>query len=341
MQDESSMLAHSEKLHQLPRRSLGFLPTPLTELTRLAQVLGGPRLWIKRDDQTGLAFGGNKTRKLEFLIGDALAQGADTIVTGGAAQSNHCRQTAAAAAASGLECHLALGGSAPAQANGNLLLDHWLGARIHWCGERRKGEDIPAIVASLKAAGRNPYVVPYGGSSVLGALGYLQAAHELAQQMMALGERMTHMAFASSSGATHAGLMAGKALLRQDYQVVGIQVEKESAGELPLAQTVATLADAAMALLGAERHFSPQEVVLRDEFVGGGYGVVGDAEREAITLLARHEGILLDPVYTGKAMAGLIGLIRRGEFKPDDNVLFWHTGGGPALFAYADACPGQ
>lgn len=330
------MLAASDKLRQLPRTPFGFLPTPLVELKRLSQALGGPRLWIKRDDQTGLAFGGNKTRKLEFLVGDAIAQGADTLVSGGAAQSNHCRQTAAAAAAAGLECHLALGGSAPALANGNLLLDHLLGAHIHWCGERRKGEDIPAIVEQLQRAGRKPYIVPYGGSSTVGSLGYIEAQRELGDQLAACGEHLTHMAFASSSGATHAGMVVGQQLFVPSVQVLGIRIEPDQPGETPLAQTVAELANAAAGLLGHEAGVQAAAVQLCGDFVGDGYGVVGDAEREAIALLARHEGILLDPVYTGKAMAGLIGLIRRGTFTPDDRVLFWHTGGGPALFAYAE-----
>ena len=334
------MLAPSDKLRQLPRTPFGFMPTPLVELKRLSQVLGGPRLWIKRDDQTGLAFGGNKTRKLEFLVGDAIAQGADTLVSGGAAQSNHCRQTAAAAAAAGLECHLALGGSAPARANGNLLLDHLLGAHIHWCGERRKGEDIPVIVEQLRRAGRKPYIVPYGGSSTVGSLGYIEAQRELADQLAASGERLTHMAFASSSGATHAGMVVGQQLFVPSTQVLGIRIEPDQPGETPLAQTVAELANAAAGLLGHDAGVQAAAVQLCGDFVGDGYGVVGDAEREAIALLARHEGILLDPVYTGKAMAGLIGLIRRGTFAPEDRVLFWHTGGGPALFAYAETLHG-
>ncbi len=331
------MPEHSDKLHKLPRQLLGFLPTPLVELKRLARLLNGPRLWIKRDDQTGLAFGGNKTRKLEFLLGDALAQGADTLVTGGAAQSNHCRQTAAAAAACGLECHLALGGSAPSLANGNLLLDQLLGAQVHWCGERRKGEDIPQIVAQLKAAGRTPYVVPYGGSSAVGALGYVDATRELLAQLAASGERMTHMVFASSSGGTHAGLLVGQRVFGHECRIIGIRNEKNHPGEQSLAESILQLASDASALIGTGAGYSKKDLQLRDDFVEGGYGVVGDAEREAIALLARHEGILLDPVYTARAMAGLIGMIRSREFSREDSVLFWHTGGGPALFAYADA----
>ena len=322
-------------LAQLPRQPLGFLPTPLVELKRLSRFLNGPRIWIKRDDVTGLAFGGNKTRKLEFLVGDALAQGADTLVTGGAAQSNHCRQTAAAAAMCGLECHLALGGTAPQIANGNLLLDGLLGAHIHWSGELRKGENIPQIVAQLKAAGKTPYVVPYGGSSKVGAIGYADAMCELGTQLAEVGEKISHMVFASSSGGTHAGLLIGRQIFGSTCQIIGIQIEKESAGEQSLEQIISTLVHEAAADLGMEIRISEKDLSLRADYVGGGYGVVGALEREAISLLATHEGILLDPVYTGRAMGGLIDLIRRGEFARHDNVLFWHTGGGPALFAYA------
>ena len=324
------------KLRQLPRQSLGFLPTPLVELKRLSDFLKGPRIWIKRDDLTGLAFGGNKTRKLEFLLGDALGQGADTLVTGGAAQSNHCRQTVAAAAMSGLACHLALGGIPPQVANGNLLLDGLLGAHIHWCGEQRKGEQIPLIVEQLKAAGKSPYVVPYGGSSKVGALGYVEAMFELGGQLRAIAEKISHMVFASSSGGTHAGLILGKQIFGSESKIIGILIEKESAGEPSLEQTIVTLANDAAEHLGVNARFSENDVQLNANYIGGGYGVIGAPEREAIELLASHEGILLDPVYTGRAMAGLIDLIRRGEFSSDDNVLFWHTGGGPALFAYAE-----
>ncbi len=323
-------------LQHLPRQALGFLPTPLVELKNLSRYLDGPRIWIKRDDQTGLAFGGNKTRKLEFLVGDALAHGADTLVTGGAAQSNHCRQTAAAAAACGLECHLALGGTAPAMLNGNLLLDQLLGAHIHWCGEQRKGETIPQIVMQLKTEGKTPYVVPYGGSSKIGALGYVDAVRELELQLRTTGQKISHMVFATSSGGTQAGLIVGKKISGFSAKVIGILIEKESAGEQLLADSFCALANDVAAHLGKAADFSAADILLNADYVGGGYGVVGELEREAITLLATQEGILLDPVYTARAMGGLIDLIRRGKFAKSDSVLFWHTGGGPALFAYAD-----
>lgn len=319
----------------LPRQSLGFFPTPLVRLPRLTERLGGPRLFMKRDDQTGLGLGGNKVRKLEFLVGEALAQGCDTLVTGGAAQSNHCRQTAAAAAACGLGCHLVLGGEAPKVPEGNLLLDQLFGATMHWTGEFRKGEKIPEIAASLRAAGRKPYVVPYGGSNTTGAVGFVEAVRELTQQLASSGESLTHVVFASSSGGTQAGLVVGKSLFGLESQLIGIGIDKGAAGEVPFAEHVLRLANATAERLGVGARFSAADVVLRDGYTGAGYGVVGELERRAIRLVAQTEGILLDPVYTGRAMGGLIDMIERGELARDHSVLFWHTGGTPALFPYA------
>ncbi|HUX37686.1 MAG TPA: D-cysteine desulfhydrase family protein [Rectinemataceae bacterium] len=321
-------------LASLPRKSLAFLPTPLVELPRLSKLLGGPRILVKRDDQTGLAFGGNKTRKLEFLVGAALAEGCDSLITGGAAQSNHCRQTAAAAAAAGLECHLALGGEAPAIPGGNLLLDGLLGAKIHWGGARRKGEDIPRIAESLRAAGRRPYIIPYGGSNARGALGYVEAARELAFQLREQGQSPSAVVFASSSGGTQAGLEVGFRLFGIGARLVAVAIDKFEGEGPSLRDRVRTTAAETAALLGRDMALEPE---LREDFLGGGYGVVGVAEREAIGLVARTEGLLLDPVYSGRAFAGLLAMIRSGEFGEKESVLFWHTGGGPALFPYAEA----
>lgn len=324
------------KLEKLPRQELGYFPTPIIELKRLSQYLNGPRIWMKRDDQTGLAFGGNKTRKLEFFLGDALAKSADTIISAGAAQSNHCRQTAAAAAISNMECHLALGGSPPPLPNGNLLLDQLLGAIIHWCGEKRKGEDIPRIFQELEASGKVPYIVPYGGSTKIGACGFVDAVGELHSQLADMGEEITHLVFASSSGGTHAGLIVGKKIFDGKYHVIGISVDKGATGEQTLDEFIVGLAKETAQYLEVEAQFSPKDVILIPDYLGEGYGVVGDLEREAIALVAKLEGILLDPVYTGRAMGGLIDLIRKKELGKGDKVLFWHTGGTPALFAYAE-----
>ncbi len=324
------------QLHQLPRALLGFLPTPVVELARLSYFLDGPKLWMKRDDQTGLALGGNKTRKLEYLIGAALAAGADTVVTGGAPQSNHCRQTAAAAALCGLECHLALGGAAPADVTGNLLLDRLFNARIHWSGDLRKGETIPHICAELEREGRKPYVIPYGGSNAIGAAAFVEALRELTLQSPGLSESFTHVVVASSSGGTQAGMMVGQTLYGGDFKIIGIDIDKELSEGRSFADTVMTLANETAEYLEIRTSFTDRDLVLRSEYVGDGYGTVGELEREAISIVAQQEGILLDPVYTGRAMGGLLDMIQSGELGKGDRVLFWHTGGTPALFAYSD-----
>ena len=320
----------------LPKASLGYFPTPLIELTRLSKTLGGPNIYMKRDDNTGLALGGNKTRKLKYIIGDALAKGADTVITAGAIQSNHCRQTAGAAASLGLECHLVLGGEEPEQPQGNLLLDKVYGCHIHWTGENRKGEDIPALVAQLKAEGKKPYVIPYGGSNELGAVAFIEAYKELNAQREALKVDFSYIIFASSSGATHAGLMLGNKILQTHSQIVGINIDKGEMDKVPFDEHIVSLANSTAQLIAADYQFTADDLILNSDYVGDGYGVIGELEKEAIALTAQNEGILLDPVYTGRAMGGLLDMIRTRQLKPTDSVLFWHTGGAPALFAYAD-----
>ncbi len=323
---------------RLPRYPLAQLPTPLEPLTALSKFLGGPRLLIKRDDQTGLALGGNKTRKLEFLLADALAQGADTVITAGAAQSNHCRQTAAAAARAGLRCELVLGGQPPEpgqSSTGNLLLDQILGATIHWAGPERRGERLAEVAEQARAQGRKPYVVPYGGSNAVGATGYVRAMEELAEQLATAGQRVDRIVFASSSGGTQAGLMAGAKATGFAGQVLGIRIDKNDPQDAPFETTVLKLAQATAARVGLEASITARDCVINTDHTGAGYGVVGDLEREAIELMARYEGILLDPVYTGRAFGGLVDLVRRKAFSRSETVLFWHTGGSPALFAYA------
>ncbi|WP_300407089.1 D-cysteine desulfhydrase family protein [uncultured Psychrobacter sp.] len=322
--------------HNLPKASLGYFPTPLIELTRLSKTLGGPKIYMKRDDNTGLALGGNKTRKLEYIIGDALAKGADTVITAGAIQSNHCRQTAGAAASLGLECHLVLGGEEPEQPQGNLLLDKVYGCHIHWTGENRKGEDIPALVAQLKAEGKKPYVIPYGGSNELGAIAFIEAYKELNAQREALKVDFSHIIFASSSGATHAGLILGNKILQTHSQIVGINIDKGEMDKVPFDEHIVSLANSTAQFIAADYQFTADDLILNSDYVGDGYGVIGELEKEAIALTAQNEGILLDPVYTGRAMGGLLDMIRTRQLKPTDSVLFWHTGGAPALFAYAD-----
>jgi len=317
----------------IPRLRFAHLPTPVEELPRLSQALGGPRLLVKRDDQTGLAFGGNKTRKLEFLVGEAQAQGARTLISAGAIQSNHCRQTAAAAARFGLECILVLTGEWPAQPSANLLLDQLFGAQIvHVADRKDRDRVLQETFEQAVAQGRQPYLVPYGGSSPTGALGYAYAMQEFLQQ----GVSVDWIVFATSSGGTHAGLVLGQRLFGFQGKVLGISIDES---EDWLKEHVSTLASQAAEKLGKRITFGRQDVLANAEYCRAGYGVLTAAERDAVHLFARLEGLLLDPVYTGRAAAGLLDLIRNGFFRKDETVLFWHTGGQPALFAdkYAGA----
>ncbi|MBN1976951.1 MAG: D-cysteine desulfhydrase family protein [Anaerolineae bacterium] len=329
---------------KLSRVSIAHLPTPLEPLPRLTAQLGGPELWIKRDDQTGLATGGNKARKLEFLVADALDQGADTLITGGAAQSNHARQTAAAAAKLGLACTLVLRGEEPPQMQGNLLLDRLLGVEVVWAGDRSLDVAMAQAAEDLRAAGRRPYVIPYGGSNPIGASGYAAAMEELlvqcAERERTTGVRMNfeHVVFASSSGGTQSGLAVGARALRDvngsfDGRILGISVDQPAG---VLRSMLADLATATAGHLGLGFAFTPEDFDVNDGYLGGGYGVVGDLEREALRTMGRAEGIILDPVYTGRAFGGLLDMIRHGAFRPGERVLFWHTGGTAGLFGYGE-----
>jgi L-cysteate sulfo-lyase len=321
---------------RFPRVHLAHLPTPLEPLQRLTSYLGGPKIWIKRDDQTGLATGGNKARKLEFLVADAVSQGADTLITTGGPQSNHSRQTAAAAARAGLRAVLALTGQSPREWNGNLLLDDLLGAEVRWLGEATWWElpkRLNAIAEGERQAGYQPYVVPLGGSTTVGALGYILAMEELAEQATAAGVRFDRIVMASSSAGTQAGMLMGAEAVGWKGQVSGISVA-ETTPELK--GRVTRLMNETLTMLGKPFTVSPSRLQVIDRYIGEGYAVVGDPERESIRLLASLEGILLGPVYTGRAMAGMIDMIRSGDIRPDETVLFWHTGDTSALFAYAD-----
>ncbi len=314
---------------RLPRISLAHLPTPVESLPRLSEALAGPRIFIKRDDQTGLACGGNKVRKLELLLADAIARKCDSLVTVGAPQSNHCRQTAAAAARSGLRCILVLRGEPPGEETGNLLLDRLLGAHILWAHERAREDVMEEVIEAEQASGRNPYAIPLGGSNAVGAAAYALAMQELAAQTRRKFDRLI---FASSSGGTHAGMVVGAELSGYRGEVLGISIDEPLAD---LQQMVAAIASESSRLLARPRVYAPGEIHACADYLGGGYGVMGPPEREAIELFARTEGILLDPVYTGRAAAGMIDLIRRGVIRKEETVLFWHTGGIPALWAYS------
>jgi D-cysteine desulfhydrase len=322
-------------IEELPRFALAQLPTPLEPLSALTKSLGGPRLLIKRDDQTGLALGGNKVRKLEFLVGQALREGADTLITAGAAQSNHCRQTAAAAAKAGLHCELILNGTKPELAQGNLLLDRIFGTQEHWIERPQRAAKFAELAGQLRAQGRQPHVIPVGGSNGVGATGYVVAMIELLDQLRVSGQRVDHIVFGSSSGGTQAGMLVGARIAGFSGQLHGVSIDKNDPEHLEYEIEVAQIANACAQYIGAPVRFAKDDVTMIYGCAGDGYGVVGDLEREAIRLMARTEGILLDPVYAGRAFGGLLNLIRQGNFRRDETVLFWHTGGAPALFAYA------
>jgi L-cysteate sulfo-lyase len=319
--------------YNVARVALGHFPTPVEELQRLGRVLGGPRILVKRDDLTGLACGGNKTRKLEYLLADALHQGATTLITTGAPQSNHARQTAAAAARCGLGCVLVLGNMAPANSTGNLLLDELLGARIRWAGDRDRYTMMEEIASEERAAGRRPYIIPYGGSNAIGASAYAVAVDELVRQALREDHRIEHIVLATSSGGTQAGMVAGAKAVHFRGRILGISVDRPQEA---LERAILDLAQLTAAHLRLRIEITPADVHVNDHYRGAGYAILGEPERESIRLLARTEGLLLDPVYTGRAMAGLIDLIKKGEFSRHETVLFWHTGGIPALYAYAD-----
>lgn len=326
-------------LSRFPRVPLAHLPTPLEFLPRLTRHLGGPNIYVKRDDCTGLATGGNKTRKLEFLMGEALARRATAVVTQGAVQSNHARQTAAAAARLGLRCELVLerrvrAADAAYRTSGNVLLDRLLGAGLR---EVDAGTDMDAamegIAEELKAEGETPYVIPGGGSNPVGALGYVGCALELLTQ--ANHERLVidHVVHATGSTGTQAGLLAGLKAAHSRIPLLGIGVNAPRAIQ---EQRVFDLAVRTAELLGAAGAVTREDVVANCDYVGAGYGVPTEAMQDAVLTLARLEGLLLDPVYSGKALAGLMDLVRKGWFEGAQNIVFIHTGGSAGLFAYAD-----
>ncbi len=320
------------KLAELEPLQMGSFPTPMQPLIRLSQWLAGPEIWIKRDDLDGLGGGGNKIRKLNFLLAEAIRQGADIVLTTGATQSNHARQTAAMAARLGLACRLVLRGDDPPPAeNGNYLLDRLLGAEIRWT----QGED-PATVMEreaddLRKKGRTPYIIPYGGSNAIGIMGFVAAFREFIAQSAADGLPFDAIVVASSSGGTQAGLTLGAKALGWPGEVIGVSIADPKA---ILIERMVALANEGAELLDLDFRLHTRDFHVSDAFLGGGYGVVGRLEREAIRTLARIEGIFVDPVYTGRALGGLMEMIRSGDLREAKRILFWHTGGTPAIYAY-------
>jgi len=328
------------KLSTFPRIRITHGPTPLEFMPRLTEALGGPNLYIKRDDCTGLGTGGNKTRKLEFLMADALTQNADTIITQGATQSNHARQTVAIAAKMGMKCEILLedrtGSKVDEYKNsGNVFLDHLYGAHVR---ELPGGADMNAAMEmradELRVIGRKPYIIPGGGSNPIGALGYVVCALEMVDQFNHLGLDVSCVVHATGSAGTQAGLLAGLQGTRSLIPVLGIGVRAPKDAQ---ETNVYNLACKTAELLGVPGAVARDSVMANCDYVGGGYGIPTPGMVEAVTMLARLEGILLDPVYSGKGMAGLIDLCRKGFFEKGQNVVFVHTGGAVALYAYTQA----
>ena len=332
-------------MHKLshPKVQLGHWPTPLEPMLRINEMHKGPELWVKRDDCTGLAFGGNKTRKLEFLIADAQVKGATTLLTAGGVQSNHARQTAAAAAKVGLGCELFLEqvegfSEADYSHSGNVLLDQLLGARLHWLPTGQNLDEVMALRAqTLSNAGEVPYVMPVGGSNAIGAMGYVDCGLELAQQLRIQNISFDAIVLATGSAGTQAGLLAGLALAGIEIPVLGITVSRSSGEQC---DKVLTLLHEVQVLLEQPR-LHEDHVICFDQYYGAGYGVPTPLMIEAVRLAASLEGLLLDPVYSGKAFAGLLDLVRHGYFDSSERILFLHTGGAPGLFAYSQCLSEQ
>lgn len=322
-------------LKDMPRVRLAALPTPLDYAPRLSQSLG-VKLYIKRDDNTGLAVGGNKARKLEYLVGDALAQGCDTLITTGGPQSNHCRMTAAAAAKSGLDCHLVFTSQDITVRQGNLLLDELLGANFHFLGSddgMLAAKRMVELAEELKQQGKKPYIVPLGGSSPVGAAGYIRAIKELVDQTDLLDISIDYIIHASGSAGTQAGLLAGVIAFNLPIKVLGMSVSRPKER---LSGEVLGLCRDTLSNAGYNTTVTSAEVAVYDDYVGDGYGIPTELSTEALRLFAKLEGIIIDPVYTAKAGAGLLDLTRKGIIPHGSSVLFWHTGGSPALFAEQD-----
>jgi D-cysteine desulfhydrase len=324
-------------LAKFPRRRYTEGRTPIEKLSRLSEELAGPTIYIKRDDLLGLAGGGNKTRKLEFLVAEALARGADTLITCGAVQSNHCRLTLAAAVKEGLKCRLVLEervpGSYNPQSAGNNFLFRLMG--VENITVVAGGSDMTAAMQAaadeVAGEGRKAYVIPGGGSNPVGATGYVACAEEILAQTFDLGIRIDRIICASGSAGTHAGLVTGLYGNNSNIPVVGINVSRPKAAQEEL---VYDLVQKTAQHVGVATGIPREAVVCFDEYVGPGYSLPTPEMAEAVRMLARLEGVLIDPVYTGKAMAGLIDLVRKENFKKDENILFVHTGGSPALYVY-------
>lgn len=328
-------MTHAIDLSRYPRLNLFPRPTPLEEMPRLRQAIGcKPRLFVKRDDTTVVALGGNKTRKLDFVMADAVTRGADVVITWAGVQSNHCRQTLGAAKKLGMDCHLVLTGDEPKVRQGNLLIYTILGAELHFIGEEGVGRDpeaeMTAIAADLKKKGRRPYTVTIGASTPLGALGYVESVVEAVEQGEKLGVRFGHAFLATGSAGTQGGAEVGARETDPGMRIHGVSVSREAGAQ---SEKVAKLVNETYAFLGIDKAVPAGDILVHDQYYGGKYGVPTEAGNDAIRLAGRTEGLILDPVYTGKAMSGMVDLLRKGVLDDAEAVLFFHTGGSPALFA--------
>ncbi len=312
----------------IPRLHFANLPTPVEPMPRLSAALGGPHLWVKRDDLTGPAFGGNKTRKLEFVFAEAQGNGAKTLITVGGIQSNHCRQTAALAAKFGLKCKLVLNGDPPDLYSGNLLVDWLCGAEVTWCKRSERDAVLKKTFEESWSAGERPYLIPLGASNATGSLGYVYAMQELVAQNHIV--KPDWIIVPSSSAGTAAGMILGAWQTGFQGKILSISIDEPQAA---LQEHIADLASEASERFGPRINFDPQTVLVNSDYLGAGYGIMGKPEAEAIHLFGRLEGQILCPVYTARAGAGMIDLIRKGFFKREETVLFWHTGGSPTIFA--------
>ncbi len=312
---------------------LGFFPTPVHSLKRLTEKFKTVLLYIKRDDHTGLGMGGNKTRKLEYLIYQARVHQCDAVITSGAAQSNHCRQTAAACAMAGLTCHLILYDKGQSRSGGNLLLDRLFGATVHWHDD---GHTQDSVAEHLRRDGSKPYIIPVGGSNETGCLGYVRAMEELLAQQSQSGFGFDYIVIPTSSGGTQAGMILGKKLYGLKAQIIGINIDKTHIFGKPAEEHILDISGRAAFKFSLRAEIRPSDIHVNHDYDQSGYGVLTEPEKKAIRMLAHEEGILLDPVYTGRAFAGLLDLMKHRFFEPGTSVLFWHTGGTPALFGYAE-----
>ena len=322
-------------VNNLSRFKLAEYPTPIHFLKTLTTAFDGPDIYMKRDDLISLGMGGNKVRKLEFLIGEALEHRKDTLVTAGGIQSNHCRLTAASARRAGLDCHLVLNGAPPDTPNGNLLLDHLFGAHIHYCDRKDRDSKLYQVADELAENGKKPYVIPVGGSNSTGSVGYVDAMFELDIQLKEMNLTPDAIVFASSSGGTQAGLTLGAGITGFKGQVLGISIDQVKTGTASFLPVLTRIVNETAKRIDSDIAMTESDFSLDCHYLGAGYAVPGDLEFDAIRDLARYEGILLGPVYTARAMGALLDMIQKNVFKKDQSVLFWHTGGTPELFAWA------